>query len=126
MPLEALKNGRIQYACEDSSREFISLLACISADESALPPSLVYKGESDSLQDTWLEDWVPNSNKKKLYNRSTKSNQTARAAPMAKNICPANAAAVVMNLTGAVYSDSIAKTIIKEGWEAADNSGANY
>ena len=60
MSIEALKNGRIQYACEDGSREFISLLACISADGTALPPSLIYKGESGSLQDTWLEDWVPN------------------------------------------------------------------
>ena len=58
--MEALKNGRIQYACEDGSREFISLLACISADGTALPPSLIYKGRSGSLQDTWLEDWVPN------------------------------------------------------------------
>ena len=54
--LEALKSGRIKYACEDGSREFISLLACISADGIALPPSLVYKGDSSSLQDTWLED----------------------------------------------------------------------
>ena len=59
MSLEALKSGRIQYASEDGSREFISLLACISADGTALPPALIYKGDSLSLQDTWLEDWVP-------------------------------------------------------------------
>ena len=59
MSLEALKSGRIKYACEDGSREFISLLAYISADGIALPPSLVYKGDSSSLQDTWLEDWTP-------------------------------------------------------------------
>ena len=52
MSIEALKNGRIQYAYKDNSREFISLLACISANETALPPSLIYKGESGSLQDT--------------------------------------------------------------------------
>ena len=49
MSMEALKNGRIQYACEDGSREFISLLACISADGTALPLSLIYKGELGSL-----------------------------------------------------------------------------
>ena len=59
MSLDALKSGRIQYASEDGSREFISLLAYISVDSTALPPSLVYKGDSGSLQDTWLEDWVP-------------------------------------------------------------------
>ena len=58
MSLEALRSGRIQYASEDGSREFISLLACISADGTALPPALIYKGDSLSLQDTWLEDWV--------------------------------------------------------------------
>ena len=59
MSLEALKSGQVKYACEDGSREFISLLACICADGTALPPSLVYKGDSRSLQDTWLEDWTP-------------------------------------------------------------------
>ena len=55
MSLDTLKSGRIQYASKDGSREFISLLACISADGTALPPSLIYKGDSGSLQDTWLE-----------------------------------------------------------------------
>ena len=59
MSLKALKSGQIKYACEDGNREFISLLACISADGTTLPPSLVYKGDSSSLQDTWLEDWTP-------------------------------------------------------------------
>ena len=59
MLLEAFKSERIQYASEDGNREFISLLACISADGTALPPALIYKGDSLYLQDTWLEDWVP-------------------------------------------------------------------
>ena len=58
MSREALENGRITYASQDGSREFISLLACINATGAALPPSLIYKGES-ILQDTWLEDWLP-------------------------------------------------------------------
>ena len=52
MSIEALKNGRIQYTYKDGSREFISLLAYISVNGTALPPSLIYKGESGSLQDT--------------------------------------------------------------------------
>ena len=58
MSVEALRSGRIQYASEDGSREFISLLAYISADGTSLPPPLIYKGDSGDLQDTWLEDWV--------------------------------------------------------------------
>ena len=59
MSLEAFKSERIQYASEDGSREFISLLVCISADGTALPPALISKDDSLYLQDTWLEDWVP-------------------------------------------------------------------
>lgn len=58
MNREALESGRITRASQDGSREFISLLACISAIGAVLPPALIYKGDS-SLHDTWLEDWVP-------------------------------------------------------------------
>ena len=57
MSLEALTSGRITHASQDGSREFISLLACICADGTALPPALIYKGDSGTLRDTWLEDW---------------------------------------------------------------------
>ena len=57
MTTEALLSGRIKFATQDGSREFLSLLACICADGTYLPPSLIYKSESGSLQDTWLEDW---------------------------------------------------------------------
>lgn len=59
MTLEALKSGRITHASQDGSREFISLLACICADGSTLPPALIYQGESGTLQDSWIEDWTP-------------------------------------------------------------------
>jgi hypothetical protein len=49
-------SGRIIAAKQDSSREFISLLASICTDGTALPPALIYKGASGDLQDTWLED----------------------------------------------------------------------
>ena len=57
MTLEALESGRITHASQDRSREFISLLACICANGTALPPALIYRGDSKTLQDTWLEDW---------------------------------------------------------------------
>lgn len=56
MTREAYESGRIIY---DGNREFISLLACISAAGVVLPPALIYKGESNSLQSSWLDDWVP-------------------------------------------------------------------
>lgn len=49
-------SGRIKAAKQDGSREFISLLASICADGTALPPALIYKGASGDLQDTWMED----------------------------------------------------------------------
>ena len=57
MSREALESGRITYASQDGSREFISLLACISATGVTLPPALIYKGDSTTLQNTWVEDW---------------------------------------------------------------------
>ncbi|PMD23339.1 hypothetical protein NA56DRAFT_669887 [Hyaloscypha hepaticicola] len=49
-------SGRIISAAQDGSREFISLLASICTDGTALPPALIYKGASGDLQDTWLKD----------------------------------------------------------------------
>jgi hypothetical protein len=56
MTREALEKGRITAAAQDGSREFMSLLACISADETCLPPALIYKGDSHDLQSTWVDD----------------------------------------------------------------------
>jgi hypothetical protein len=56
MSREAYASGRIRYAKTDCNREFITLLACICADGTKLPPSLIYKGESHDLQDSWLDD----------------------------------------------------------------------
>jgi hypothetical protein len=42
-------SGRITTAKLDSSREFISLLASICADGTALLPALIYKGASGDL-----------------------------------------------------------------------------
>ena len=62
--LEALLSGRITHASQDRSREFISLLACISATGVVLPPALIYQGDSGTLQDSWIEDWTA---KKEAY-----------------------------------------------------------
>ena len=53
---KALHSGRITHTSQDGNREFLSLLVSIYADKSALPPALIYKGDSNTLQDTWVED----------------------------------------------------------------------
>ena len=42
---------------QDGSQEFISLLATICADGTALAPGLIYQGITHDLQDIWLEDY---------------------------------------------------------------------
>lgn len=56
MSKEAYKSGRVRGVKQDGSREFISLLAAISADGTALPPALIYEGSSNDLQSSWVED----------------------------------------------------------------------
>jgi hypothetical protein len=52
MTHDALKKGKIMGASQDGSQEFISLLACICANGTALPLALIYLGKSCDLQDT--------------------------------------------------------------------------
>jgi hypothetical protein len=40
-----------------TSREFLTLLACICADGTKLPPALIYQGDHTNLIDTWVEDF---------------------------------------------------------------------
>jgi hypothetical protein len=44
----------VRAALQDDSREWITLLACVCADGSALPPSLIY--QSINIQSSWVED----------------------------------------------------------------------
>ena len=54
--IEVLLSDRIKFAMQDGSREFLSLLIYIYADDIYLSLFLIYKSESGLLQDTWLED----------------------------------------------------------------------
>jgi hypothetical protein len=56
MSKKACKSGRIKGASQDGNRKFISLLACVLAIGKALPPALLYKGDSGDLQDRWVQD----------------------------------------------------------------------
>ena len=58
MSKQEFQSGRIRANKQDSSREFLSLLAYICADGSAGPPTLIYKGQSKTLQGTWIENVI--------------------------------------------------------------------
>jgi hypothetical protein len=49
-------SGEIKGAKQDGSREFISLLVSICTDGTKIPPAFIYKGKSEDLQNTWLDD----------------------------------------------------------------------
>ena len=55
MSREAFERGRCRQSTQDGSREFITLIACVSALGIAIPPVLLYKGASGDLQDSWVE-----------------------------------------------------------------------
>jgi len=56
MTREALESGWTTKARQDGNREFISILACISAIRRWIPPLLIYKGDSGDLTDTWVDE----------------------------------------------------------------------
>jgi hypothetical protein len=50
------KKKQFKQMLQDGNREWISLLACICADGTALPPALIYAADSKNIQDAWVED----------------------------------------------------------------------
>jgi hypothetical protein len=56
---QMFKSKKIRQAIQDGNREWISLLACICADGSALDPALIYQATSGSVQSSWVEEINP-------------------------------------------------------------------
>jgi hypothetical protein len=46
----------VTASLQDGNRAWITLLACICADGSALPPSLIYEAANKGIQSAWVED----------------------------------------------------------------------
>ena len=93
MTLKALLNERITHTSQNGNREFISLLACVCANGTRLPPTLIYKGMSGALQDTWLDDWE--QSKEEAYFASSNNGWTSDALGLEwlrKVFCPHTAA----------------------------------
>ena len=55
--IKQLKSKKLLGASQDGSQEFISLLASICTDSTALTPILIYENKSGNLQNNWLEDY---------------------------------------------------------------------
>ncbi|EED11535.1 conserved hypothetical protein [Talaromyces stipitatus ATCC 10500] len=53
------QKGEPQQRIQDGNREWITTIACICADETALSPGLIYQAVSRDMQDTWLQDFKP-------------------------------------------------------------------
>ena len=53
---EARKTGKILGINQDGGQEFVTLVACVRATGSYIPPTLIYQGQSHDLLDTWVQD----------------------------------------------------------------------
>jgi hypothetical protein len=53
--------GKLLGAGHDGSRTWITLVGCICQDMTTLPPFLIYPGVAGNFQDSWLEDFDPES-----------------------------------------------------------------
>ena len=51
------ERGKVRHILQDGNREWITTIACICADGSALSPGLIYHSTSGKLQDSWLQDF---------------------------------------------------------------------
>lgn len=46
----------VRASIQDGSREWITLLACVCADGSALPPGLLYHSTGKAIQSSWVDE----------------------------------------------------------------------
>jgi hypothetical protein len=56
---EIYKTGKYKSMLQDGNREWITTIACICADGTALSPALIYQSQSGHIQDSWLQDFYP-------------------------------------------------------------------
>ncbi|KAF2832659.1 hypothetical protein CC86DRAFT_390650 [Ophiobolus disseminans] len=55
------EEGKIKAYLQDGCHEWITLLACVCADGTALEPALIYQSASGSIQDSWLQAFDPDN-----------------------------------------------------------------
>jgi hypothetical protein len=57
------KSRQVRQSLQNSSREWISILACICADGSYVDPALIYQSNAETLQSSWVEEIDSNSHR---------------------------------------------------------------
>jgi hypothetical protein len=62
----SLESGIRRSLIQDGNRDWITLIACICADGSHLDPSLIYQGQSGSIQNSWLQGFDPNIHRARI------------------------------------------------------------
>ncbi|KAF1924554.1 DDE-domain-containing protein, partial [Didymella exigua CBS 183.55] len=60
-----------RQSLQDGNREWVTILAAICADSSTLPPAIIYAGQPNSLQSSWMEDL--DAGKDSIYSTATPS-----------------------------------------------------
>ena len=50
------EKGEVKASLQDGNRAWITLLACVCGDGSALPPSLIYESANSTIQSSWVEE----------------------------------------------------------------------
>jgi hypothetical protein len=56
---KAMKKLGHLTAAQDGNRNWITLIAGVCADGTALPPALIYEAESGNIQESWIRDYDP-------------------------------------------------------------------
>lgn len=52
----AFMAGTAKTFTHDGNREWITIIATICADGSALPPAIIYAAKSGNIRDTWVDN----------------------------------------------------------------------
>ena len=56
---DAYIQSGLRERLQDGNREWITLIACICGDGTALSPGLIYQALTGNIQDSWLQDFDP-------------------------------------------------------------------
>ena len=53
------EKGEVKASLQDGNRAWVTLLACVCGDGTALPPGLLYDSANSTLQSSWVEEIEP-------------------------------------------------------------------
>jgi AraC-like DNA-binding protein len=50
------EKGEVKASLQDGNRAWVTVLACVCGDRSALPPGLIYESANSTIQSSWVEE----------------------------------------------------------------------